>query len=177
MTLRPLTTLTAYAEDLFTDDQLTAHTRTGGSVSEQIQLRAYCLAAMDYAEQFCRQPLFRRAFELTGVGAVRDLPGLGLISVSGITYQYQLETAVTLATTDYLQHGNRLSYYLTSKAFGSHDVLRVTYEAGVLATEVPESIRQAVLLMTEDFYNNRADSVRDRESLFKILLNSFVYRT
>lgn len=140
-----------------------AHCRVYGADDDGL-LAGYIMAARAHAEVYTRRALMTQTLALTIDGGWPDdqivLPKPPLQSVSSITYTDTTGAVQTLAADQYrvdaTSHEGTIerAYGVTWPSVRDQSrTIVVTYVTGY--TQIPEPIRQALLLMVGHFYENR----------------------
>lgn len=140
-----------------------AHCRVYGADDDGL-LAGYIMAARAHAEVYTRRALMTQTLALTIDGGWPDdqivLPKPPLQSVTSITYVDATGAVQTLAADQYRVDTTAHEGFI-ERAYGvswpsvrrQSRTIVVTYVAGY--TQIPEPIRQAMLLLIGHFYENR----------------------
>lgn len=127
-------------------------------------------AARYHAEDYCWRAFMRQTWEVILDGfpdsGVLELPRGQLNSITSVTYLDADGVEQTLPTTEYVadtfsERGRvRLGYSKSWPTWrGQWDAVRVRYEVGGDAAGVPAPVKQAVLLLVSQMYENRTPDV------------------
>lgn len=157
--------------------ELKLHLRTSPTLAaaEDVQLASIIEAATRYAENYCGRPFVPRVVELvvqTFPSKSNEAMGLGVGSVQqviAVSYRDPAGAAQTVAPLSYrLLSGDYEAWLLPSSNFGwpqtdgARDAVTIRMVAGFpseLSPEgaegVPRSIKQAILMICGDMYENR----------------------
>lgn len=141
-------------------------------------------AAREAVEKYCQIALIEQTItekfpKFQGYGL--RLSVAPLLAVTGITYRDSNGTTQTLST-DLYGTFPELRPPMVYRKFGKtlptvqpgFDSVTAVYTAGYAnAAAVPAPIRQAILLMIADWYDNRADGVRNMPTASQALLNAY----
>jgi len=148
------------AAEPVTFTQAAAQMRLGDDASEQALVEGYITAAREWVEDYTGHIVVQRLItdQFSAFAPRLYLTKRPVVEVTGISYTDAAGTAASFA-------GFRLGFDRTrahvSPAAGcwprlaAHGSVAVTYLAGYADGEVPQRIRQAILLATADFYKNR----------------------
>ena len=168
------------------------HLRMTSDTTEDALISALITAAREYCERYTE-----RAFMTQTVALYLDewpdedyieLPLAPLQSVTSVVYKNSAGTETTMTvTTDYIVDANSptgrvvLAYGKTWPDFTAYPVnpITITYKAGY--TAVPKSLRQAMLLLIGNWYENRESTVigtvtKEMEFAVKALLDQYRFR-
>lgn len=179
--------VTPASDDILALDEAKAHLRIPLDLeSDDDYVRTLLMAVKDWVEGVTGKAFLTQTFKLHldrfyGSNASQlssnryiYLPRPPLQSVTSVTYQDTSNATQTLAASSYVVVGARTSpdqhapcgYILP--AYGSFwpvtypmpDTVAITYVAGFLSTEtVPQRVKQAMLLLLGDMYENRERTV------------------
>lgn len=93
------------------------------------------------------------------------------VSIQSITYRNELKEQVTLPADDYEFTRSKVCDLYPADKWPIGDRIKVTYTAGYEPENVPRQIKQAMLLLIGDWYENPADSVRRFPTASKAILD------
>ena len=139
-------------------------------------------AAQDAVEAFTNRVLMSTTFELQldeFCGDDITLPVAPVSSVTSIKYYDADNSEQTMAAGNYFYSINQEPMeveFVTLPAVYPYrfDAIKVQFVAGYAnAAAVPNSLKQAVLLLVGDMYENRMDLPRERFSMWKQLVYSY----
>lgn len=153
-------------------DEAKAHLRVDGTDEDNL-ITNLIKAATSYVDGYAGilgraliTQTWRRDFS-TFADMMR-LPVRDAISISSITYYDTANASQTLATTVYQLLADEGGPYAALKpdqtwpsCYSRADAVRVTWTAGygAAATDVPDAIKQALLLIIGDYYRSRENNV------------------
>jgi len=151
-------------------------------------LQGMIRAATKAAEQYLGKPIltrtYRQFFDAWPCGTVLELRRSPLVSVTHIKTYDDADAATTFAASNYYvdtvsQPGRIILRWSASwpNATRVANPIEVEYKAGFGAApaDIPADIRQAVLMLTANMFENRGDAIADaapgaaRESAFDLL--------
>lgn len=134
-------------------------------------------AARMYAEKICWRGFLKQTYQLVESGFPDDdglpfeqqgveLPRGNLVSITSVTYVDTAGATQTMAPADYVADQNvepgrlRIAYgKVWPSTRDQFDAVKVTYLVGWDAVEVPEPVKQALLLLVAQMYENRTPEV------------------
>lgn len=175
---------------LFTDAQLITQLRVDNDDADELELiRGKCEAAITFVESACSLSIFRRkvAISMAGFGCGEIIPYIGPIdSIDSFQYLSGSYALVDLPINGYRVRANRNAWGVApgyGKSWPSvpcvQDAVVLTLNVGYAAdvdncvySKVPPQIREAILLVLGDLYENRemqGVSTRIYSSLFENL--------
>lgn len=101
-------------------------------------------------------------------------------SITSITYKDANGNTQTLSTDVYLLDDYALPNAIVLKysqswpdTYEEQNAITVTYVAGQSTSDLPQAIKQAMLLTIADFYENRTDYVKRLPTAAQYLLNQY----
>lgn len=178
------------AHFLFTDAQLITQLRVDNDDVEELQLmRDKCEAAIAFVEAVCSLSVFRRkvAISMSHFGCGEIAPYIGpVVSIDSFKYLSSNYALVDLPINGYRVRANR-NHWSVVPAYGKswptvsceQDAVVLTLnvgytadDAGSVHAKVPPQIREAILLVLGDLYENRemqGVSTRIASSLYENL--------
>jgi len=160
------------------------HLRLNGdeTVDERLEITRMLEAATTLAEQITRRSWAETTkVELfdtfpSSTDCSLYLPGGPVSAISSITYYDSTPTQQTWLASEYrtVQVGTRThilpdfgEVYPTDCA-GEKANIAVTYTSGLAATDVPDSVKAAILLITGSLYEYREDGIVDNAGLASV---------
>lgn len=155
---------------------------------EDIWINNKISAAREYCENYCGQAFATQTIEMYMYAFPRfgfPLSRGSVQSITSIKYKDYMGVESTLASTDYIVDTDSdagavvLAYGKAWPSFTPYPInpIKVTYVAGM--TEVPKTIKQAMLLLIGYWYANResdANKGTDPGSTVKALLSQYRFR-
>lgn len=166
--LAPVRTV-APAEGLLTLDDVKAQCRIDSSDEDALVqgLIDAVTARLDGYSGILGRALIEQTWrqDFDGFDDALRLPLGDLMAVSSVTYYDGSNVSQTLATTIYTAFSDEIGPYVALKpdqswpvTYSRADAVRVTWTAGfgAAATDVPQAIRHAALLMISQWYDNRS---------------------
>ncbi|QHV99221.1 phage gp6-like head-tail connector protein [Spirosoma endbachense] len=146
------------------------------SVADKGQAVSLVQAAMDWAESFCKQPLFARDYYGYGDDfCPAQLHSLNVQTVSAIHYQQDTADWVELPPTAYRWHETgEIQFLPVACQIRGVTRIRVSYRAGYESTELPADILQVVRLLIGRWYDNRADDRKQWRSHAEWIMDKYV---
>lgn len=176
---------TAATEQPITTAEAKAHLNIDSDYSaDDTLISAMIKAATNYAQAYCR-----RLFVATTVTEYYDnFPAsgsfelsYGVITLSSVKYKDSNNTEQTWNASNY-EVDNKITpakiQVLTNKSYPStydgFNAVYVEYITGFgAASDVPQDVKHALLLMVADMYDNREDKVKRLPTASQMLLNSY----
>lgn len=140
------------------------------SSDEDALLNGLIEAARDYAEAYCGTPLEIRTatIKCDGFNDFDHFPIVPLATVTGITYVDSAGATQTLSADVYEARADKLVASIVLKSGQSWPAVqsgsRITVTATIGYANVPSSIKQAMLLLIGQWFDQRAD-VTDKAML------------
>lgn len=150
------------------------HLRLGHDEDEEL-LQGYLAAAIDRLDGFAGllgrcmvSQVWRQDYECWPGGRHLRLPCMGITAVASVKYSDQDDVEQTVSSALYSLHTDDTSSFLWLKTnftgpslnTDRPDPVRVLFTAGYgPAADVPPPLKQAILLMVGDFYENREDTI------------------
>lgn len=141
------------------------HSADNGLVGAQIE------AAVEWAETFTRRPFVERTYDLFFDNWPRfplDLPRPPLQSVTGVYYTDEDGTETEYASSNYLVDTSGTPGRIVLKSTATlptvtlleANAIRIRFVAGYgAASDVPSSVKAAILLLVGDLYENRENTI------------------
>ena len=163
---RTLTRITAPVLDPVTQSEIYRHLRLVEDATEKAYADAVAEVAREYVEQYSGTALLTQTWELTldeWWQGVLELPYPPLQSVSSIKYIDSDGVEQTLSASAYsVTTGDPVGYVQFAAdttvpvARAEAGAIRIRFVSGyTAAADIPASLRQAVLLMTAQWFENR----------------------
>lgn len=163
---RTLTRITAPVLDPVTQSEIYRHLRLVEDATEKAYADAVAEVAREYVEQYSGTALLTQTWELTldeWWSGVLELPYPPLQSVSSIKYIDSDGVEQTLSASAYsVTTGDPVGYVQFAAdttvpvARAEAGAIRIRFVSGyTAAADIPASLRQAVLLMTAQWFENR----------------------
>ena len=163
---RTLTRITAPVLDPVTQSEIYRHLRLVEDATEKAYADAVAEVAREYVEQYSGTALLTQTWELTldeWWSGVLELPYPPLQSVSSIKYIDSDGVEQTLSASAYsVTTGDPVGYVQFAAdttvpvARAEAGAIRIRFVSGyTAAANIPASLRQAVLLMTAQWFENR----------------------
>ena len=163
---RTLTRITAPVLDPVTQSEVYRHLRLVEDATEKAYADAVADVAREYVEQYSGTALLTQTWELTldeWWQGVLELPYPPLQSVSSIKYIDSDGVEQTLSASAYsVTTGDPVGYVQFAAdttvpvARAEAGAIRIRFVSGyTAAADIPASLRQAVLLMTAQWFENR----------------------
>jgi uncharacterized phiE125 gp8 family phage protein len=136
-------------------------------------------AATAQVEVFCNRACMPTVYEFHLTGFPKGgivLPVSPVSVITSVKYYSNATTQVTMAAGDYYYNIHeeptkiRFTNGYTPLAYEYRfDAVTVRFTAGYTdAASVPKNLRQAILLMLADLYENRSDAVREKFTLWQM---------
>lgn len=176
--MSPFRPITAIEPPVLYPDQIREWLRLGSS-GEDTTIRTLLQSAIDWAENYCDQPLFARQFEAMGSSLCHlTLRGISPRSVTVQTSTNGVDYA-DYAVTYSLHRSGQLCFDVLP-AYVSGTTYRVHYTAGYdpqgtdgSMLTIPADLQTALLIYIATQYERRAETVAERVTSTEKLLNPY----
>jgi len=157
--------VTAVATEFLTMEEVKLHCRLSADTTEDELLSRLIIAAREYCENYTGRALSTQTIELLlNEFPAKDriqLPKPPLIGVTSVKYKDNDGIETTLSSSEYIVDADSqigeivLAYGKSWPSFTPYpsNPIRIRYEAGY--TALPESIKQAMLLLVGHWHENR----------------------
>lgn len=131
---------------------------------EDSLIEGYVSAAREEAEKYCNRAFAEGSFFCTVETLPRastplTLSDPAMTEVTSVSYRDETGERITLAPDTYELDTFFLAIRPISEWPTYSTEVIIEYRAGYLATQLPKTVKQAILLLVTDFYTNRSSQV------------------
>lgn len=168
----------AYSSTLaVTTAEVKEHIRVTHSLEDSV-LAIYIKAAQRYVENYCNICLIGGTVTQTFYGKFPDYLSLSVGNVSTVTSMKYNITGIVADLDDVDSDNyavdinfNRARIYPVNDGFPSATQYRVVYTCGWAdAASVPSDVKEAIMLLVSDMYENRQDTVKQLPTAAQMIL-------
>jgi hypothetical protein len=144
---------------------------------EDDQIELYYQAAHSFVEDFTNIAIGENKVfvEFLNAEQAEDEVYLSMSNVTSIDEVIEINytTGEETTLTDYITSQTSLGTFIRANPLRTY---KVTYKAGTVATDLPIQIKQAIFLVTAEFFEHREERLKRKKTSVEYLLNQVAIR-